>query len=309
MATLTNESLLKGDGGTSLMPKSVSQEIWKQATAEAIVPSMAKTHPVIIGENIIPVLTKRPAASIIGEGADKVDSQLEVGAKSMKPIKAVVGLEFTMETLHSNPVNALDTLSEELSGALARQIDLAVLHGRQASNGAALSGDPEYLGQAAKAVELSGDAGMADSELWAGYELVVGGATPHDFTGFALDPRLVASLANARDKEGRRLNPEIPMGGGVTTYAGQPVTVSRAVSGQMDASTDTGIRGFGGEWPALRFGHALDIPIKRIEYGDPFGNGDLQRRNAVAFMTEVIFGWTIMDLDGFVKYTTATVGG
>lgn len=305
MATLTAETLAGGTGGTALLPRSVSNEVWKAATAQSIVPSLAKAHPVILGENIIPVLTKRPSASIVGELKDKPDSELEVGAKSIKPIKAVVGLEFSMETLVANPANTVDMMSEELSAALARQIDLAILHGRQASNGAALSGDPEYINQTTNRVPVSGDPAKADSELWQGYDLVVGGKISRDFTGFAMDPRMVSLLANARDKEGRRLNPDIPMGGTVNNYAGQPVSVSRSVSGQMDASTDTKVRAYGGDWNALRFGRALDISLKRIEYGDPFGNGDLQRRNAVAFMTEVIFGWAILDKDAFVAYEMA----
>ena len=305
MATLTAETLTGGNGGSALLPRSVSDEIWKEATAASIVPSLAKQQPIILGENIIPVLTKRPSASIVGEGANKPDSELEVGAKSIKPIKAVVGLEFTMESMIQNPVNILDMMSEELSGALARQIDLAILHGRQASDGQALSGSPEFVNQTEHRVTVSGDFAKADGELWDGYGMVVGGDKARDFTGFAMDPRMVANLANARDGQGRRLNPEIPMGGTVTNYAGQPVVVSRSVSGQMDASTDTNVRAFGGDWNSLRFGRALDIAVKKIEYGDPFGNGDLQRRNAVAFLTEVIFGWAILDKDSFVAYEVA----
>lgn len=315
MATYTNETLTGGGGGSALLPRSVSNEIWKEALDAAVVPSLAKAHPIIIGENIIPVLTKRPSASIVGELGNKPDSELEVGAKSIKPIKAVVGLEFSMETLESNPANILDMMSEELSQALARQIDLAVLHGRQASDGAALSGNPEFINQTTNRVELTVAAGkpdpaLADAALWDGYNLVVGGAKPQNFTGFAMDPRFVSLLANARDKEGRRINPEIPMGGAVTSYAGQPVAVSRSISGQLDASVDTRVRAFGGDWDALRFGRALDINLKRIEYGDPFGNGDLQRRNAVAFLSEVIFGWAILDQAAFVAYEEpASTGG
>lgn len=302
MATLTAETLTGGNGGSALLPRSVSDEIWKSATEASIVPSLAKQHPVILGENIIPVLTKRPSASIVGEAANKPDSEFEVGAKTIKPIKAVVGLEFSMETLAQNPANTMDMMSEELASALARQIDLAILHGRQASNGQALSGNPEFINQTTNRVKVAGSPASADAELWSGYDLVVGGKTTRDFTGFAMDPRMVSLLANARDKEGRRLNPEIPMGGAVTNYAGQPVAVSRSVSGQMDKSEDTKVRAFGGDWNALRFGRALDIALKKIEYGDPFGNGDLQRRNCVAFLTEVIFGWAVLDKDAFVAY-------
>lgn len=302
MATLTEKTLLGGDGGQSLLPRTVAKEIWKEATAEAIVPSLAKAHPVVLGDNLVPVLTKRPAASIIGEGQNKVDSELEVGAKNIKPIKAVVGLEFTMETIQKNPAGVMDMMQEELAEALARQIDLAALHGRQASDGKPLSGSPDFLAQTKNEVVLTGKADKVDEELWEGYNLVVGADKPLGFTGFAFDPRLVGQLANARDKEGRRINPDIPMGGTVTNYAGQSVRVSRSVSGQVDESKDTNIRGFGGDWTALRFGRALDIGLKRIEYGDPFGNGDLQRRNCVAYMTECIFGWGILDLDAFVRY-------
>ena len=313
MATYNAESLLGGAGGTNLLPRSVSDEIWKEATAQAIVPTLAKAHPIIIGENVVPVLTKRPAASIVGELGNKPDSQLEVGAKVIKPIKAVVGLEFSMETIQQNPANVLDIMSQELSDALARQIDLAVLHGRQASDGKPLSGDPEYLNKTTNRVTVTGDPANADAELWEGYGLVINSDTAHNFTGFGMDPRLVGLIANARDKEGRRINTDIAMGSTLTTYAGQTVAVSRAISGQVDASADTKVRAFAGDWEALRFGRALDIPVKKIEFGDPFGNGDLQRRNAVAYMAECVFGWGILDLNAFVAYelagTTEAAGG
>lgn len=305
MPTYDAKSLTGGNGGSALLPRSVSNDIWKAAQAESIVPSLAKQHPVILGENIVPVLSKRPAASIVGELGNKPGSEIELAAKAIKPIKAVVGLEFSMEVVQQNPANVMDLLSEELSSALARQIDLAVLHNRQASDGQPLSGGLEYVNQTTNRVTVTGSPENADAELWAGYDLVVSGAIPHDFTGFAMDPRFTALMANARDREGRRLNPEIPMGGTVANVSGQTVRVSRTVSGQIDASADTKVRAFGGDWNALRFGRALDIGLKKIEFGDPFGNGDLQRRNAVAFLSEVIFGWAVLDKDAFVAYELA----
>lgn len=305
MATKTFATLAGGAGGTNLLPREVSTDIWKTATANSIIPTLSSSTPMILGENVFPTVTKRPAASIVGEGGNKPDSDLEVGAKVVKPIKAVVGLEFTMESILQNPAGVLGLLQTELGGAISRQIDLAVLHGRQASNGAALTGGHEYINQTTNRVELTTGAN-ADAELWTGYGLVVNGANGNDFSGFALDPRFVYSLATARGTDGKRLNPDIQMGSAVTSYAGQPVAVSKTVSGQVDASLDTKVRGFGGDWDALKFGYALDIFTKKIEYGDPFGNGDLQRRNSVAYLTEVIFGWAIMDQTAFVAYEDVT---
>lgn len=294
----------------NVLPRNVSDRIWAGAREQAIFPSLSDNVPVILGENVLPTLTKRPAASVVGEGEDKDDSQIGFGSKVMKPIKAVVGLEFTMEAIRQNPLGVLGLMEAELTGALARQIDLAVAHNLQASTGTPLDAR-EHLAQAAHTVYL-GDYASADEALWAGYGAVVDGGTgdlslaPHDFTGFALDPRMVFALANERDENGRRVNPDIPMGGSVASYSGQKVAVGRGVSGQFDASADTGIRAIGGDWNALKFGYAMDIFTKKIEYGNPFGHGDLQRRNAVAYMAEVIFGWGIMDLGAFAVYRNGT---
>lgn len=305
MATKTVAGVVAGAGGTNLLPRNVSSSIWKKATAQSIIPTLSTSTPMILGENTFPVLTKRPAASVIGEGANKVDSDIEVGSKTVKPIKAVVGLEFTMEAILTNSAGVLGLMEEELSGALARQIDLAILHKREAATGNALTSGVQSVSDTTQAVTLGTTPDDIDDKLWEGYGLVVDNGDM-DFTGFAFDPRLIYTLATAKDLQNRRLHPEISMGASVTSYSGQPVAVSKTVSGQVDASADTEIRAFGGDWNALKFGHVLDIATKKIEYGDPFGNGDLQRRNCVAYLTEVIFGWAIMDLNAFVKYTLPT---
>lgn len=302
MASQNIASLAGGTGGSALLPKNVSSEIWKKATAQSIVQQLSKNTPMILGENTFPVLTKRPAASIVGEGANKPQSEIEVGSKTVKPIKAVVGLEFTMEAIMTNPAGVLGLMEDELSGALARQIDLAVIHKREASSGSPLTSGVESLIDTTNSVSLPATVGAdPDPVLWEGYNLVVDGSG-NQFTGFAVDPRLTYVLATARDSQGRRLNPDINMGSSVTSYSGQSMITSKTVGGDVDANDDSGIRAIGGDWDALKFGHVLDIRTKKIEYGDPFGNGDLQRRNCVAYLSEVIFGWAIMDLSAFVKY-------
>lgn len=300
-----SNSIVGGAGGTQLLPKNISSEWWKKATAQSIVPSLSKSTPVIIGDNVIPVLTKRPSASIIGELQNKVDSDLEAGAVNFKTIKAEVGLEFSMETVLTNPSGILDIIGEEMSQALARQIDAAVIHRRQSSNGALLTSGVTGIAETTQVVELPTTPGTdIDPLLWEGYNKVVD-VSGNNFTGFAVDPRLTYVLATARDSDGRRLNPDINMGQTVTSYSGQPMVNSKTVGGDVDAGTDTGIRAIGGDWDALRFGYAHQIGLRKIEYGDPFGNGDLQRRNAVAYLMEVIFGWAILDPNAFVVYKLA----
>lgn len=298
MATTNTNALVGGAGGTQLLPRNISETIWAKAQEGTIIPALSSQTPIILGDNTFPTLTKRPSASIVGEGAPKPQSDIKVGAKTIRPVKAVVGLEFTMEAILSNPSGVLGLMETELSGALARQIDLAVMHGRDASTGEVLTSGVEYLNETDNRVDIDA-AQSVDAALWDGYGAVVNGGG--NFNGLALDPRYVYRLANDRDANGVRVN-NINIGSAVTSYAGQPVAVAKSVSGQIDNSADTGVRGFGGDWDALKFGYNLNIPIKRIEYGDPFGNGDLQARNSIAYMAEVIFGWAIMDLDSFVAY-------
>lgn len=309
MATLNSTTgsngLAHGTGGSALLPRSVSTDIWKLAEAQAIAPQMATSKPMILGDNVFPTLTKRPSASIVGEGGNKVGSELEVGSKTIRPIKAIVGLEFTMEAIMTNPVGVIDLLGEELASALARQIDLAVFHKRVAVDGSTISG-VEALSDTTNEQALdtvpAANLGGIDKLIWDGYNQVVD--ANFDFTGFAMDPRLVYTLSTERDTLGNRRHPELTMvNQGLTSFEGQPTGISRTISGRSDGSTDTGIRAFGGDFGALKFGRVLDIPVRKIEYGDPFGNGDLQRRNSVAFLAEVIFGWAILDVDAFVKYT------
>lgn len=293
----------------ALVPKNLSDEIWRTAMAEAVVPTLAKSTPVIIGDNDVPVLEKRPAAHIVGESEAKTASEVEMGAKRLSTAKVVAGLEFSLEVVQSNPGHVLDMLAEELSGAISRQIDLAVLHGRNASTGAALSGDRDHLSTTTNEVAVGSDLTAIDEALWEGYAQVV--AKGGTMTGAAIDPKLTALIAQARNARGDRIYPDATMGGtNFGPFASLNTGSSKTVSGQVDGSADTGVVGFAGDFEALRFGRALDIPLKRIDYGDPFGNGDLQRHNRVAFMVEAIVGWGVMDANRFVKYTVGdTTGG
>ena len=74
MATQNHAALVGGTGGTNLLPKSVSTKIWSKAEAQSIIPTLATSEPLILGENVFPTLSKRPAASIVGEGQPKPQS-------------------------------------------------------------------------------------------------------------------------------------------------------------------------------------------------------------------------------------------
>lgn len=301
MATQKRSDVRAGAGGEALVPRNLVDEIWKEALEQAIVPGLSKSTPMIFGENSVPMLTKRPAASIVGEAEQMTGSGIEYGAKAMHTVKARVGVEFSREATIENPGHVMDTLAEELSGAIARQIDLAVFHGRQASDGAQLTGGEEFLRQATNVVNVDVDPDAIDQSLWDGYaQLVDAGSS---MTAAAIDPKLTAILAQARYPDGRRVYPEISMAGSsYGPFAALSTASGKVVSGQVDASADTGTLAVAGDFSALRFGRMLDIPVTRVEFGDPLGNGDLQGRDCIAYLATATIGWGIMDLGKFVRY-------
>ncbi|MDN6706382.1 phage major capsid protein [Corynebacterium glyciniphilum] len=307
--TIKRNDLRGGPGGDSLVPKNLTADIWKDALENAIVPGLAKSTPIIFGDNEVPMMTKRPAASIVGEGEQMKGTDMEVGSKKLHTVKARAGMEFTRETVEENPAHVLDALAEEISGAITRQIDLAVMHGRQASDGAQLTGGEQYLRQAGKVVQIDPSSpDEIDAALWEGYAKIVDDRGA--MTGAAIDPRLTAILAQARYPDGRRVYPEISMSGAsVGPFSSLSTGVGKVVSGQVDASESTDIIAIAGDYTALRFGHALNIPVKKVEYGDPLGNGDLQGRDCVAYLATAHIGWGIMDLAKFVRYELATGNG
>lgn len=296
----TTTDIFTGGKREQLLPAEVTTEIWGQTFEESVVAKLSGTKAITINGQTAPVVTKRPSAQIIGESQPKSASDFELGAKTMKVLKAHVGFALSWETVLANPAGALEIIRDEFSSAIARQIDLAVIHGRNAADGTQLTSVDEFLSQTTNAVEVADDAGI-DAAIFDGASLISRGAR---YNGLAVDDKFSTRIAAARDSQGRRLYPDVSLGGELSSFSGVPMAASPAVSGDTDASDVTNILAIGGDWKSLTFGKAAEITFKTIEYGDPFGTGDLQNLNQIGVRSEIIFGYSIRDLDAFVKYTS-----
>lgn len=296
----TTIDLLTGSNRSTLLPATVTNEIWGQTFDESVVAKLSGTKAITIAGESAPVVTKRPSAQIVGESQAKSAAEFELGAKTMQILKAHVGFALSWETVLANPAGAMEIIRDEFASAIARQIDLAVIHGRNAANGSQIVSVDEYLSQATNAVEVPNSNAEIDAAIFDGAALLARGAR---YNGMAVDDKFSTRIAGARDSQGRRLYPDVSLGGELSSFSGVPMAVSPAVSGDTDASEATDILAIGGDWKSLTFGKAAEINFKTIEYGDPFGTGDLQNLNQIGVRSEIIFGYSIRDLDAFVKYT------
>ena len=298
MATYSMSGQAPIDG---LLPMNISQSIWRNALAGSIIPQLATSAPIIMGDNSFITVTQEPSAEIVGELQNKSDSNFGLGAKVIRPVKAHVGVEFSLESVLANPGGVLGLLTDSLGSAIRRQIDLMVLHGRNARTGEQVAG-AEYLNQTANRVALT-DLTETTNEVWAAHDLV---SAATSVTGWALDPRMVSRMARSTFANGVRQFPNLGLGDTATSNVdGMAAAVSRTVSGQVDQSMDTGVRAFVGNWDALKFGYVMGITVERIEFGDPFGNGDLKRRNAIGYRAEAVFGYAILEANHFTALDDA----
>ena len=120
-------------------------------------------------------------------------------------------------------------------------------------------------------------------------------AATYDVNGVALSKTFAAQLRKVRvPSTGLRLYPEIPLNLQPGTIEGIKAATSGTVSGAL-AKTATKVLAFAGDFSVIKWGLVRDMTAQVIPYGDPDGAGDLQRTNQIAYRTEGVYGYAVLD--------------
>jgi HK97 family phage major capsid protein len=292
-----------------LVPTSVAQSILKRAAEQSVIRRVSGQMPIPLTGATVAMQTGLIEAGVVGEGEAKPVGKTEYTPKSIRPIKVAAIAVVSDELIRVNPAGVWDNIGEDLSDAITRAFDLAIIHGRSAKTGGEIAG-VEYINQTANRIAL----GTADTlegglsaDLIEGYNLVVNGdQTFNDFNGFIADPRFRGQLMSAVDSQGRPIyqqsvNLADPMG----TTLGLTTAYGRVVSGKVGGSDETGVRAFGGDWNALKYGFASNLTVttsREATIVDGATTYNLFQQNMQAILVEATFGWLIGDVDSFVAY-------
>lgn len=289
------------------LPKNIATGMFSKATTGSAVAALSGAEPQQFGEVTHMTLTGRPRAELVGEGAAKSSTNATFGTKVVTPHKFQVTMRFNQEVKWADDayqLGVLTTLANEGGLALSRALDLGVFHGINPLAGTAaasiVAGD--RIGTTTNAVEITTDT-LTKPDLvieQAAGLVIADGYIPN---GIAFDPRYSWTVATSRYDDGRKKYPELGFGADITSFEGLRAYSSSTVSGLPEASADSGIKAIVGQWDLLRWGVQVDVPVEVIEFGDPDGQGDLKRQNQLALRMEVVYGWGVMDLDGFSKVT------
>lgn len=298
---------LTAGGNAEGFPKEVLAPIWERAFAGSVVQQVAGTVPVSLAGNAVSMPVGQPVAGIVQESADKPVVDVSVGLKTFSPVKTAAIVSISKEALMANPLNAFDDLEGQLGEAIARSIDTAVIHGKDALTGAALTGK-ESLASTTNVVELDpakfDTTGYLGKQLAAAYDKVVNtdGEEDYDFSEFLLSPKFRSIIMGATDGFGRPLYQASPnLADQFSSVLGIPAVYSKAVNGRGKVS-EPNLLGFGGDLKEnLRLGFVEGLTWASA---DQYAAGmDLFGTNRIAIRVEAIFGWVLRDPKAFVKIT------
>ncbi|MDO3076124.1 phage major capsid protein [Mycobacteroides abscessus subsp. abscessus] len=302
---------------SELLPPTVVGPIFDQAQEHSLVLRLGEQIPVTYGETVIPTTTKRPAVGQVGtgtsnaqrEGGTKPISGTAWDTKAFSPIKLATIVTVADEFARRNPAGLYTKLQADLPYAIGRGVDLAVFHGLDALRGTALQGidTDNVIANTTNYKNLT--AGNIMEGLLDGYDLV-NQDSKFNFDGWAVDPRFRSTLARAsvfRDANGNIDPSRVNLNAGVTDILGLPAHFGRAVGGDLDACSDSGLRIIGGDFSQLRWGFADQI---RIKISDTTSLTDANNQtvsmwqtNQIAILVECTFGWVLGDKQGFVKFS------
>lgn len=291
------------------LPKNIASGMFSKATTGSAVAALSGAEPQQFGEVTHMTLTGRPRAELVGEGADKSSTNATFGTKVVTPHKFQVTMRFNEEVQWADEdyqLGVLDTLANEGGLALARALDLGVFHGINPLAGTAAAsivvGD--RIGTTSNSVEIT-TATLTTPDLvieQAAGLVIADGYIPN---GIAFDPTYSWTVATSRYADGRKKYPELGFGANITSFEGLNAFSSSTVSGLPEASANSNIKAIVGQWDLLRWGVQRRVPVELIRFGDPDGQGDLKRKNQIALRLEVVYGWGVMDLDGFATVKDA----
>lgn len=284
--------------GDISLPKNIAAGLWEKAQTGSTVSVLSGSEPMQFGEVSFMTFEQRPRAEYVGEGQAKGSSEVGFGVKTAVPRKVQVTLRFNEEVLWADEdyqLGVLTTCANAAGDALARALDLGVYHAVNPLTGTPVASITEKVTDTTNRTELT-TAPQADLEFEAAAGLIISdGFVPN---AVALDPKFAWTLSTARYEDGRKKYPDLGLGLNVSNFEGLRAATSSTTSGTPEAA-DTNVRAIMGDFSQIRWGVQRRVPVERILFGDPDGQGDLKRQNQIALRTEVVYGWAVMDLDAF----------
>lgn len=280
------------------LPKEVAGLIATKTRDTSTVQALSAGEPRLFRNIDHMVFTADPEAEFVAEGANKSPVYPGIQPVSAGIHKAHVTIRLSDEVRwadEDNQLQIVDALVDSSAAALGRALDYGIYHAVSPLGGGTVSGMTALTSAvpAGNKITASTDP-VADLD-----DLVDAVNTSFDVTGIALSKTWANTLRKLRvAATGARQFPEIPLNLKVGNIEGIPAATSSTVNGAR-ATTPTGVLGILGDFNLIKWGIVRDLGLDIIETGDPDGLGDLKRANQIAYRTEIVYSWAVLDPSGF----------
>ena len=277
------------------LPTEVAQEILRKAQDSSTIQVLSPSTPALFKnvENVI--FTKEPEAEFVGEGASKSSMDPEFTPVKGEIHKAQVTVRMSDEVRwadEDSQLGIIDAITDASAKAVGRALDYGVYHGINPATGTSVE-VMTALTAGANAVTATSDA-SADLD-----SLVEKVNESYDVSGIALSKKWANQLRKIRvAATGQRLYPEIPINLQIGSLDGIAAATSSTVNGSL-AKAATNVLAILGDFDLIKWGIVRDLGLEIIETGDPDGLGDLKRLNQIAYRTEIVYSWAVLDPKGF----------
>lgn len=273
------------------LPTDVAVGIVNKASDTSTIATLSPSTPMLFRNQDYMVFNPASEAEVVEEGANKSAYEQTLTTVTAKRVKLQTTTRVTSELEwadEDNRTQIIESIIVDQAAAFARALDYVVYHAVNPKTGATLTGYTALSGTATQVT--STDDAVKDMDA-----IVDAVAADYDVNGIALSKTFAASLRKVRvPSTGMRLYPEIPLNLQPGTVEGVKAATSGTVSG-VKATTATKVLAFAGDFSVIKWGLVRDMTSEVIPYGDPDGAGDLQRSNQIAYRTEGVYGFAVLD--------------
>lgn len=288
--------------------KNFSNDTFVGKMKGGVVSKLTKRIPdIMIGDTEYFDLSARTKGEVVGEAKQKSPTPTDHPLRHIRTVKIQYTERFSEEFLvfdEQKKVNIVNTLADKwLRSDFLRDLDTVVIHGINPLSGAVSSEVQDYLTKTGSSILVPSTGTTADAintDLKTAMTEVADGLGAN---GIAFSNAAANKLAGLRGAGGQPVYPSLgSFGLAVESFEGLNAAASKEV-GEYN-----GVQLIVGDWDALRWGVAAEMPVELIRYGDPDGQGDLKRFNQVALRFEVIFGFGIANPEAFAVVMTPPSG-
>ena len=270
--------------------------VWAKNIKSGVLARLAPQMPDLkTGATDLFTFTSTPAMELVGESVAKSNTGKKPGKVTVRTYKLHYTQRESQEVLWADEdyqIGLMQRIADNTAIAASRALDLLAIHGVNPLTGT-VGTVTDYLAKSGNSVSIIPQTNDADADIKGAAAAI--NNEGYVATGVALDPTFASTLSQVETSAGVQKYPELGFGGfNVENLRGLSAGVSNTVSGSAEGVAD-GVKAVMGDFNAFKWGIARNVPLSTIMYGDPDGNGDLQRHNEIAFRAEVVIGFAFLE--------------